>query len=69
MSIMAAVCRYRYDGDFEISRAYITTYAGGSSREQFAPDHDQEIEYAADYLLNMFLGSSEVSKLGAAWER
>lgn len=45
VATMVVLCRYRYNGDFLISRAYITTYAGGSDREQFAPNQDQEIEY------------------------
>lgn len=35
--------RYRYDSDFLISRAYLTTYAGGSDEELFAPSKDQYI--------------------------
>jgi hypothetical protein len=35
--------RYRHREDFLISRAYVTTYCGGSSREQFAPTQDQHI--------------------------
>lgn len=35
--------RYRYNAAFKISRAYITTYCGGSSRALFAPNQDQKI--------------------------
>ena len=35
--------RYRYDKNFLISRAYITTYVGGSSRKLFAPKQDQHV--------------------------
>lgn len=34
---------YRYKSEFKISRAYITTYCGGSSRSLFAPSKDQNI--------------------------
>eukprot|EP00892_Ulva_mutabilis_P009445 jgi/Ulvmu1/6873/UM031_0078.1 len=34
---------YRYKSEFKISRAYITTYCGGSSRSLFAPKTDQSI--------------------------
>ena len=34
---------YRYKSQFKISRAYITTYCGGSSRSVFAPKQDQSI--------------------------
>jgi hypothetical protein len=36
---------YRYKDEFKISRAYITTYCGGSSRSLFAPKQDQHIWY------------------------
>lgn len=39
--------RYRYNEDFLISRAYLTTYCGGSSRDLFGPKHDQYIECVA----------------------
>lgn len=35
--------RYRYNSKFEISRSYITTYAGGSSVALFAPRKNQYI--------------------------
>lgn len=35
--------RYRYNSKFDISRSYITTYAGGSSVSMFAPNKDQYI--------------------------
>ena len=35
--------RYRYNTKFDISRSYITTYAGGSSVAMFAPKKDQYI--------------------------
>jgi hypothetical protein len=35
--------RYRYNEKFLISRAYMTTYCGGSSRALFAPKQDQYI--------------------------
>lgn len=35
--------RYRYNSKFEISRSYITCYAGGSSLSLFAPKKDQYI--------------------------
>lgn len=40
--------RYRYDEKFLISRAYITTYVGGSSRKLFAPQQDQHVWCAHD---------------------
>lgn len=38
---------YRYvdDAEHTITKAYITTYVGGSSVEDFAPDHDQTIKF------------------------
>jgi hypothetical protein len=35
--------RYRYNESFKVSRTYITTYAGGSVVEGFAPRQDQYI--------------------------
>eukprot|EP00892_Ulva_mutabilis_P011850 jgi/Ulvmu1/9037/UM005_0129.1 len=35
--------RYRYNSKFQISRSYITTYAGGSTVKQFAPNKNQYI--------------------------
>ena len=58
--IMVVLCRYRYNGDFLISRAYITTYAGGSDREQFAPNQDQYIEYDATAHLSQSMYSCAV---------
>lgn len=37
--------RYRHEDSYAITRAYITTYAGGSDVERFAPDHDQFIKF------------------------
>lgn len=35
--------RYRYNTNFDISRTYMTTYAGGSTVSNFAPNQDQFI--------------------------
>ena len=35
--------RYRYNSKFLVSRTYITTYCGGSSKALFAPSRDQYI--------------------------
>ena len=35
--------RFRYKKKFKVSRAYLTTYTGGSSRSLFAPKQDQYI--------------------------
>jgi hypothetical protein len=43
--------RYRYDPKFKISRAYITTYAGGSSRSLFAPSQNQYIWCAVCHVM------------------
>lgn len=37
--------RYRPEMSYAITRAYLTTYAGGSDVERFAPDHDQWIKF------------------------
>lgn len=37
--------RYRSEMSYGVTRAYLTTYAGGSDVERFAPDHDQWIKF------------------------
>ena len=37
--------RYKDSDDFMVTRAYITTYVGGSDPARFAPDHDQYIKF------------------------
>ena len=41
----AVMYRYRPGDAYAVTRAYITTYAGGSSVDMFAPDHDQYIKF------------------------
>jgi hypothetical protein len=53
--------RYRYTDKFKVSRTYITTYCGGSTVSQFAPNQDQYIWFD-----DFQSGSGDGSSCGAS---